>query len=69
MRAIRKGGIKDSLKFGLRSLETTKGGGRFGGGGTEQKGERTHGHGRQCGDCSGEGSIRRLNGNAKKKKQ
>ena len=25
------------------------------GGGIEQKGKRTHGHGQQCGDCWGEG--------------
>ena len=31
----------------------------------EQKGERTHGHGQQCGDCSGEGCIRELNDNGK----
>ena len=35
------------------------GGGRLGGGRTEQKGERTHGHGQQC------GSMRGLNGNGK----
>ena len=29
------------------------------GGGTKQKGKRTHGHGRQCGDYKAEGSIRR----------
>ena len=29
------------------------------------KGKRTHGHGQQCGDCWGEGSIRRLKGNIK----
>ena len=40
-------------------------GGRLGGGGTEQKGKRTHGHGQQCGDCWGEGSIRRLNSKEK----
>ena len=28
-----------------------------GGGETEQKGKRTLGHGQQCGDCLGEGSI------------
>ena len=26
----------------------------LGGGGIEQKGKRTHGHGQQCGDCRGE---------------
>ena len=25
--------------------------GQIGGGGIEQKGQRTHGHGPQCGDC------------------
>ena len=27
--------------------------GRLGGGGMEQKGKSTHGHGQQCGDCRG----------------
>ena len=36
------------------------------GGGTEQKGKRTHGHGQQCGDYWGEEEIRGLNGNGKK---
>ena len=27
--------------------------------------KKTHGHGQQCGDCGGEGSIRRINGNGK----
>ena len=40
-------------------------GGRLEGGGIEQKGKRTHGHGQQCGDCWGGGSIRGLNGNGK----
>ena len=35
------------------------------GGGTEQKGKRTHGHGRQCGDCRGKWGTRGLNGNGK----
>ena len=35
------------------------------GGGIEQKGKRTHGHGQQCGDCWGEQGIRGLNGNGK----
>ena len=39
----------------------------LGGGGIEQKGKRTHGHGQQCGDCWGEGGIRVLKGNEKKK--
>ena len=33
--------------------QMTAGGGRLGGGGIEQKGKRTHGHGQQCGDCGG----------------
>ena len=37
----------------------------LGGGGIEQKGKRTHGHGQQCGDCWGEGGIRGLNDNGK----
>ena len=37
----------------------------LGGGGKEQKGKRTHGHGHQCGDWCGEGGIRGLNGNGK----
>ena len=44
---------------------TAKGVGRLWGGGTEQKGKRTHGHGQQCGDCRREESIRGLNGNGK----
>ena len=38
----------------------------FGGGGIEQKGKRTHGHGQQCGNYWGKGHIRGLNGNEKK---
>ena len=34
-------------------------------GGIEQKGKRTHGHGQQCGDCWGEGSIEVLNDSGK----
>ena len=42
-------------------------GGEVRGGGVQQKGKRTHGHRQLCGDCSGgEGSVRGLNGNAKK---
>ena len=41
----------------------------LGGGRTEQKGKRIHGHGQQCGDCWGEGSIRGLNSNGKKFKR
>ena len=37
---------------------------RLGGGWIEQKGKGTHG--KQCGDCCGEGGRRRLNGNGKK---
>ena len=36
------------------------------GGGTEQKGKRTYGHGQQCGDCWGKGDIKGLNGNGNK---
>ena len=36
------------------------GGGRVEGGGSEQKGKRTHGHGQQCGDYGG-GGVRGLN--------
>ena len=39
--------------------------GRSRGGGIEQKGKRTRGHGQQCGDCWGERGIRGLNGNGK----
>ena len=36
------------------------------GGGIEQKGERAHGDGQQCGDCWGGGEgIKGLNGNGK----
>ena len=38
---------------------------RLGDGETEQKGERTHGHRQQCGDCWGEGGVRGPNGNGK----
>ena len=40
--------------------------GGLGGGGIKPKRERTCGHRQQCGDCWGEGGIRRLNGNGKK---
>ena len=43
----------------------TASGGKGEGGGTEQKGNRSCGHGQQCGDCWGEGRIRGLNGNGK----
>ena len=32
----------------------------------EPKGKRTHGHGQQCGDCRGQGSVRGVNANGKK---
>ena len=32
----------------------------------EKKEKRTHGHGKQCGDCWGEGGIKALNDNGKK---
>ena len=35
--------------------------------GTEQKVKRPHGHGQQCGDRGGEGSIKGLNGHEKKR--
>ena len=35
---------------------TASGEHRGGGGGMEQKGKRTHGHGQQCGDCCGTGA-------------
>ena len=35
------------------------------GGGTEQKGKRTHGNGHQCVDCRGAGGIMGLKGNIK----
>ena len=33
---------------------TASGAERLGGGGIEQKGKRTHGHGQQYGDCGGD---------------
>ena len=38
---------------------------RVRGGGAEHKGERTHGHGQQCGDCWGRGGSKGANGNGK----
>ena len=38
---------------------------RLKGGGMEQKGKRTHGHGQQCGDYWGEVDITGLKGNGK----
>ena len=46
-----------------REQTTASGGGRLEGGGIEQKGKRTHGHGQQCGECWAEGGIRGLKGN------
>ena len=40
--------------------------GRLGSGEIEEKGKRTYGHGQQCGDCWGEGTIRGLIDNGKK---
>ena len=42
---------------------------RLGDGGIEQKGKRTHGHGQQCGDYSGKGEYRGLNGNGDNKNE
>ena len=39
-------------------------GGSLEGGGIEQKGKSTHGHGQQCGDC-GRAGLRGLNSNRK----
>ena len=39
--------------------------GRLGGGWIKQKGKKTLGHGQQCGDSRGKGSIREINGNGK----
>ena len=39
--------------------------GVLGGREIQQKGKRTHGHGRHCGDCGGEGSLRGLNSKGK----
>ena len=55
---------KNTIKNKLLKINK---GGRLGGRGIEQKGERTHGHGQQCEDCRREGSIRGLNGNGKVK--
>ena len=40
-------------------------GGRLKGGGIEQKGKKTHGHGQQCADCWGEAGVRGLKCNVK----
>ena len=49
----------------IESRLTALGAGCLWGGGIGQKGKRTRGHGQQCGDCRGEGSIRGLSGNGK----
>ena len=41
--------------------------GSLGGGGIEQKGKRTHGHGQQSSDCRGQGVIRGGRGNKEDK--
>ena len=43
----------------------TASGGELRNGGIEQKGQRTHGCGQQCGDCWKEELIRGLNSNGK----
>ena len=50
------------------SMVTAKGAGRLRDEGIEQKGKSTHGHGQHCGDYSGKGEYRGLNGNGKYKK-
>ena len=47
-------------------MTASGGGGEVGGGGFEQKGKKTHGHGQQCGDCWGEGHKVMENGNGKR---
>ena len=44
---------------------TAEGLGKLGIGGIEQKGKRTHGHGKLCSDYRGKWGIRELNGNEK----
>ena len=41
------------------------GGGEVKGGGIEENGKKTHGHGQQCGDCGGNWGKRWVNGNGK----
>ena len=48
-----------------REQDDSDGGRRLGDGKVQQKGKRTHGHGRHCGDCWGEGSLRGLNSKGK----
>ena len=54
---------RDRLVDGEQMTDHGGGGVRLGGGGMEEKGERTHGHGQQCGDCWEMGNIWGLNGN------
>ena len=56
---------KQNIKRLIESRMTATGLRERGGGGTEQKGKRTHGHGQQCGGCSGGGVIVGINGNRK----
>ena len=42
---------------------------RLEGGGTEQKGKKTHGHGQQYSDFWGQGDLRELKDNVKKYKK
>ena len=56
---------KTETDLHIESRMTATGLRERGGGGTEQKGKRTHGHGQQCGDCSGEGDLRGLNSKGK----
>ena len=47
------GGCQGPLKFSHGHFKNGGVGGGLGGGGMEQKGKRTYGHGQQCGDCEG----------------
>ena len=52
----------------IKNRMTAKGWRRLQGGGIEQKGKRTQGHGQQCGDCrqgGGERGVRGLKSNRK----
>ena len=55
---------RDNYKSNIKSI-LGGGGGNLRGGGIEEKGKRTHGHGLQCGHCWVEGSIRELTDNGK----
>ena len=48
---IKKKKILPFVTAWMDSWITASGGGEVKGGGIEQKGKRTHGHGQQCGDC------------------